>query len=192
MTQRIVVVVGPDMCGKTQIAQGITRATGIPYFKSSSEHDAYLSSKTTRRELFLNQLRYADPRVVDLLKQTGQSVVFDRGWPCEHAYSQVMNRETDDKMLWHLDEQWASLDARVVVCYRDSYLGIHDDLDDTIDPSVLTRLDEAYRDFTFRTRCRTYRLNVDDEDLHREVGEALAFMGYPPTDVPGMIEGFRP
>jgi hypothetical protein len=176
--QRLVFFVGPDMCGKTNIAQALSHATGIPYFKATSEHDAYLSSKVSKRELFLNQLRYADPRVVDLLKQTGQSVVFDRGWPCEYAYSTVMGRETDNKMLWHLDEQWASLDARIVSCYRTSYMGIVDDLDEGIRAGTLHELDSAYVDFAQRTRCKVHRLCVDDEDLEREVAEVCMFIGF--------------
>jgi hypothetical protein len=177
--QQVVMVCGPDMCGKTQIAKELAKVTGIPYFKASSEHDAYLSSKVSKRELFLNQLRYADPRVVDLLKQTGQSVVFDRGFPCEYVYSQVMNRETDLKMLKHLDEAWAALGAKVVVCYRTSYGGIVDDLDPNITEKTLLDLAATYFDFAGRfTKCRFHYLNVDDEDLVREVKEVLAFMGW--------------
>lgn len=177
--QQIVFFVGPDQCGKTHIAQALSRATGIPYFKATSEHDAYLSSKVSKRELFLNQLRYADPRVVDLLKQGGDSRIFDRGWPCEFSYSRVMNRETDMKMLQHLDEAWAALGAKVVVCYRSSYHGIVDDLDPGITAKVLHELAEQYFEFgrSF-TKCKTYNLCVDDENLNREVAEVLGFISY--------------
>ncbi len=174
--QRIVFFVGPDMCGKTEIAKALSRMTDIPYFKASSEHDAFLSSRVSKRELFLNQLRYADPRVMDLLKQTGQSVIFDRGYPCEYAYSKVFERETDTKMLKHLDEQWSTLDARIVLCYRSSYAGITDDLDPTVKGEVLHKLHDAYADFASWTRCKLLRLNVDDEDLQREIDEVYHFI----------------
>jgi hypothetical protein len=178
VTQRVVFFVGPDMCGKTQIAQAISRISGIPYFKASSEHDSYLSSKVSKREAFLNQLRYADPRVFDVLKQTGHSLVFDRGFPCEAVYSQVMQRPTDARMLWHMDEMWASLGASVVVCGRSSYAGIADDLDCSIQEGTLQRLHGAYLAFAMQTRCRVMHLNVDDENLGRECDEVLAFLGY--------------
>jgi hypothetical protein len=176
--QRIVFFVGPDMCGKTNIAQALSRATGIPYFKASSEHDAYLSSKVSKRELFNNQLRYADPRVCDLLKQTGQSVVFDRGFPCEYVYSRVMGRQSDTQMLLHLDREWANLGAWVILCYRTSYLGIVDDLDPNITSHKLDALSAEYFDFAKRiTKCRTYALCVDDEDLQRELGDVYKALG---------------
>lgn len=178
MTQHVVMFVGPDMCGKTQIAKAVARVTGIPYFKATSEHDSYLSSKVTKREAFLNQLRYADPRVFDVLKQTGHSIVFDRAYPCELVYSSVMGRETDSSMLGHMDETWASLGARIVVCQRSSYEGIVDDLDSKITASTLQRLHEGYDSFARTTQCKVLRLNVDDENLFREVDDVLAFMGY--------------
>lgn len=179
--------VGPDMCGKTQIAKAVSHVTGVPYFKASSEHDSYLSSKVTRREAFLNQLRYADPRVFDVLKQTGHGIVFDRAYPCEMVYSSVMGRETDHTMLDHMDAMWASLGTQVVVCYRSSYEGIVDDLDAGIDAATLRRLHEGYESFSRMTRCEVLRLNVDDENLLREVEAVLAFMGYGAHDRNRMV-----
>jgi len=174
--QRIVFFVGPDMCGKTEISRALARMTDIPYFKASSEHDAFLSSRVAKRELFLNQLRYADPRVMDLLKQTGQSVIFDRGFPCEYAYSKVFNRETDTKMLAHLDEQWAKLDARIVLCCRNSYANVVDDLDPTVKGETLQQIHDAYVDFATWTKCKLLKLQVDDEDLQRELDEVHYFI----------------
>ena len=174
--QRIVFFVGPDRCGKTEISTALSKVTDIPYFKASSEHDAFLSSRVSKRELFLNQLRYADPRVMDLLRQTGASVIFDRGYPCEAAYSKVFNRETDIKMLQHLDEEWAKLDARIVLCHRTSYAGIRDDLDPTIEHHALNLIHDAYFEFASWTKCKLLKLNVDDENLQRELDEVHYFI----------------
>lgn len=176
MTQHIVFFVGPDRCGKTEIAKATARRLDVPYFKASSEHDSYLSSKVTRREAFLNQLRYADPRVFDVLKQSGHSLIFDRGYPCEYAYARVFDRATDTKMLLHMDEMWASLGAVIVLCVRSTYEGIVDDLDPNIDASKLCEIHDAYDDFASWTKCRIMQLNVDDEDLEREVDDVLRFL----------------
>ena len=174
--QVVVFFVGPDMCGKTEISKAVAAATGIPYFKASSEHDSYLTSKTSRQAAFMNQLRYADPRVFDLLKQTGHSVIFDRGFPCEWAYSKVMNRPTDQEMLFHMDDQWSTLNTKVVLCRRSSYSGIVDDLDSSIKEEILKKLDAAYHEFACWTSCSVYNLNVDDEDLNREVAEVVKYI----------------
>lgn len=175
--QHIVFFVGPDRCGKTEISTALSRITGIPYFKATSEHTSFLSSRVSKSDQFLNQLRFADPRVIDLLRQTGHSVVFDRGFPCEFVYSKVMGRETDMVMLKHLDEEYEKLGAKIVMCHRSSYKGIQDDLDPTIKQDLLEKLDKAYFEFLSWTKCDHLLLNVDDEDLDREVDQVTRFMG---------------
>lgn len=174
--QQLVFFVGPDMCGKTEISRELSRRLNVPYFKATSEHTSFLSTRVSTSDQFLNQLRFADPRVLDILRQTGHSVVFDRGFPCEYAYSRVFGRETDTVMLKHVDEAYAALGAVVVFCHRSSYAGTYDDLDPTVGPELLNKLHVAYDDFARWTRCQLLRLNVDDENLDREVNEVLDFM----------------
>jgi hypothetical protein len=174
--QLLLFFVGPDMCGKTEIAHEVSKVIDVPYFKATSEHTSFLSSRVSTNDQFKNQLRFADPRVYDLLRQTGHSVIFDRGFPCEYAYSQVLGRETDMTMIKHMDEAWASLDARIIFCYRSSYKGIVDDLDPTINESMLDKLDAAYCDFMDSTKCKVLELNVDDEDLNREVTDIITYL----------------
>lgn len=185
-TQRIVMFVGADMCGKTQIAKELSRVALIPYFKATSEHTTFLSSRVAVNDQFLNQLRFADPRVFDLLRQTGHSVIFDRAYPCEYAYSKVLGRETDMKMLHHVDESWASIKAKIVFCHRSSYAGIQDDLDPTIGEGNLLNLHAAYEEFFDWTKCEVLRLNVDDEDLEREVNDCMAFLGHSANSIYSM------
>lgn len=174
--QKLVIMVGPDMVGKTEISKELSRRLAVPYYKATSEHTSFLSSRVSKNDQFLNQLRFADPRVLDVLRQTGHSMVFDRGFPCEYAYSRVLDRETDLTMLKHLDEAYAKLGAVVVFCHRSSYEGINDDLDPTIGQEQLDKLHAAYEDFSGWTKCKLLKLNVDDENLNREVNEIIEFM----------------
>lgn len=174
--QTILIVIGPDMVGKTNIVKELSRITRIPSFKATSECTSFLSSRVARDDQFLNQLRFADPRVVDLLRQTSHSVIFDRGFPCEYAYSKVFDRETDMTTLKHLDEAYAALGAVIIFCQRSSYVGIKDDLDPTIEEHTLLDLHNAYEEFAQWTRCHLLRLNVDDENLDREVRDVVNFI----------------
>lgn len=172
--QIILFFVGPDMCGKTQIAKKLSSVINVPYFKASSEHDSFLTSKDAKD--FLNQLRYADPRVFDVLKQTRYSLIFDRGFPCEYAYSHVLKRETDLTMLKHMDEMWSSIDARIILCRRSDYTHIVDDLCSDITGEILGQIENAYHDFLKWSKCKSYILNVDDEDLEREVNTIIQYL----------------
>lgn len=175
MKPNVIVVVGPDMTGKTQIAKALARRTGLPYFKAKSEHDTYLNNA----DKFVQQLKYADTRLVDFLKQTGAPVVMDRGWPCEYVYSRVLQRATDHEVLAQVDEEMAKLGAKVVVCVRKKYDGIVDDLDPKLDSKKLQELTDAYYMFVAWTRCQCKVLEVDDEDLDREIEEILQWLGHP-------------
>lgn len=174
--QKLIFVVGPDRCGKTEIATELSKRLNVPYFKATSEHASFLSSRVSKNDQFLNQLRFADPRVLDLVRQTRHSVVFDRGFPCESVYSHVLDRETDHVMLEHIDTAYAELGAMIIVCRRSSYEGIYDDIDPSIGPELLKKLDDAYVRFASRTRCKVLFLNVDDENLEREIGDIINFM----------------
>ncbi len=166
-------MVGPDRCGKTEIAKALSKRLGISYFKASSEHQAFLS----KQEQFINDLRHADPRIYDLLAQTGLSIIFDRGYPCEAAYSKFFKRLTDENMLQRVDELYASLNAKIIICTRASFNGIQDDLNPNLDETALQQISDLYMEFAKWTKCQTHILYVDDEDINRELSELLNFLG---------------
>ena len=166
--QKIVALCGPDMCGKTQIGHELSRRTGIPYFKASGEHADFL----LKPERFIQSLRYSDTRMLDVFQQCGYSMILDRCWACEYVYSQAFGRETDQDALKYVDEGFARLGALVVVTHRSSYKGIVDDLDpNRLNSKKLQQIHDLYQKFVMWTSCDVLQLNVDDENLDREVNE---------------------
>jgi hypothetical protein len=166
--QKILCFVGPDMCGKTEISSALSELTGIRRFKASSEHSTF---KNKEKYQFVDQLRLSDVRQLDLLKQVGFSMIMDRGWPCEYAYSAYFGRETDFDQLLANDLAYAKLGAQIVFCHRSSYEGIVDDLDPTIGPVELQKIHNYYEEFLRLTSCQVMKLNVDDHDLRRQVSD---------------------
>lgn len=165
------------MCGKTNIAARLSLATGIRTFKASSEHKAFLGDQRQ----FINDLRYADPRILDFIKQTGTSVIFDRAYPCEWVYSKFFGRETDEAVLRYIDDGYASIGVKIIVCTRRSFVGINDDLNSNIDEKALNELSRLYKEFLCTwTHCAGTTLFVDElnNDVHREVDEIMRVMGY--------------
>lgn len=170
--QQLLILEGPDMVGKTEISKEVSKRWNVPRFKASNEHQSFLHEEGS----FLNHLRYADPRVVDMLKQTGHSVIFDRAYPSEWVYSRVLGRKTDDKMLQFVDESFAALGTFIVICRRSTYEGIVDDVDpQRLNTETIKKIDRTYLEFSRWTRCKTFMLNVDDQDLDREVDD-IEFM----------------
>lgn len=163
------------MTGKTQISHELARQLGVHYYKATSEHHAFMNDP----DRFINDIRYADPRLIDFIRQTKTSVVMDRGFPCQYAYAKVLGRDNDPGALARVDDGYAALGAKVIWCHRQGgYDGIFDDLDPVrINPTTLQALHEAYEEYiTKQMKCRYLALPVDDENLDREVSEILKFL----------------
>ncbi len=171
--QPIVFMIGPDRCGKTEIGKALSKRLGVPYYKAAAERTAFVSNQ----DRFINDIRYSCPARLDLLKQLGAGVVYDRGYPCEWVYSRFFERQTDETAITWLDEQYAEMGAVIVICHRQKgYAGIVDDLDPNIEVHALNELHDLYWDFSKVTKCRVLKLAVDDENLDRELADIINFM----------------
>ena len=171
--QLIVAICGADMCGKTEIAKELACKTGTPYFKASTEHSDFLKHP----ERFVQSLRFSDTRMVDMFTQCGYSMILDRCWACEFVYSQALSRPTDMKMLYEVDRAFAKLDTIVVIAQRSNYDNIVDDIDpQRLFGSKLQEIHDLYEKFAEWTACSVLRINVDDENLTREVAEITDYL----------------
>lgn len=163
--QSVIIFDGPDGCGKTNIAQELSRISGITYFKNEDEHRYFRSDPS----YFINAIRYVDRYFTSYLEASGSSIILDRAWPSEWVYSKAMKRETDLEILRELDARHADLGTIIIVPVRSDYSNV----DETY-PELKTQLqniDRLYREFINWTKCETILLNVDDEDLDREINE---------------------
>lgn len=175
--QRVIIFEGPDMTGKTQIAQELSKRLGIPYFKNGSEVKQFLDPK----DYFVNTLRYADPFFLSYLQQSRHSVIIDRYTPSEWVYSKVFGRGTDTEALKRSDQALADLGAKIVITWRESYVGRSDDqFPDTIGHEKLQQIHDAYVQFREWTKCESIWLNVDDENLDREVDDVITMLDLAP------------
>jgi thymidylate kinase len=140
--QRIIIFGGPDRCGKTTIARTLSKVLDIPYFKPS--YQQYYAMKEP--SAFRHQTTWAEPKLLDFITQTGQSVIMDRGFPCDYVYSKVMGRETDWETITRLDKAYAKLGAVFVATLRYDYSGISDDWD-KISMGRLRSLHDTYEEY---------------------------------------------
>lgn len=172
MKQQLVIFVGPDKCAKSHISNELSKRTGIPTFKAKVQREFFASGGKD----FLPFLRYGETTILDMVEQTGQSVVFDRLWPCEWVYSRCFGRQTDEDVVRRLDERYAKLGALVIVCHRSDYSGIEDDLDPTVKKEKLEKLESLYREFAAQAKTRTEFLCVDDHDIERQISQINEWM----------------
>lgn len=154
--QRIVIWEGPDMCGKTNIATAYSQYSCIPLYKNSGELSHKLDS-----DYFVNTLRYYETHIINFISKLKIDVMFDRSYPSEWVYSQAFNRKTDGSVLHFVDETYAKMNAKIILCRRTNYDGIKDDLHSVIDSEKLKRLDELYERFMNWTVCDCETIFVD-------------------------------
>ncbi len=161
-----IALIGPDMTGKSNIAQALSNSTGVPVFKNTGEWKTKLSSE----DYFVNLLRYGGPFLMDFIKQTDTSVILDRFYPCEMVYSIAFGRETDMGVIDWMDEQFSKIDGKFIICLKKNYCGLVDDIyPDELPTEKLVKLDSLYRDFYEYTKCDAYILYTDDEDISSQL-----------------------
>mgnify|MGYP003402944588 FL=1 len=165
----IIYVCGPDHTGKTEISKALAQKINGTRFKASSEHETLIS----HADKFSIQTAICEPRQIDLITQIGAKVVFDRGWPCEFAYGNILERKVDLQSIFHIDELAYKANAIVIVCWRSSYKFIVDDLNIRLAGDMLSKIELEYR--RLATMCKTpfIFVNVDDENLDREINDIV-------------------
>lgn len=168
----VVLFDGSDKVGKTEMARELSKRLCIPYFKNQSEWHAFSNDPN----YFVNALKYGDPYFYNFLKMTGHSTILDRSYPSEWVYSRVYGRPTDHEALSHIDGLAADVGVKIIVPYRTSYEGLHDDMHD-IDSAYMQKISDMYAEFLNWTKCETLHLCVDSEDLDWEMKTILDFIG---------------
>ena len=170
--QRILFVCGPDRTRKSSIIK-LLASDKLPSFKASDEHLTFMNRSSDR---FLMNLVYSDVRMLDFLKQTKHSIIFYRGYPCEFVYSDFFNRKTNTSTLKYLDDEYAKLGAKILLCTRRSFEGITDDLDKNINEEALVKLSSLYDEFSTWTQCQVMKVFVDEKKKRDIVKEVRAWL----------------
>lgn len=169
--QKVIIFDGPDGCGKTHIGKALSQETGIPYFKNSDEHKYFLNDP----KYFIHAIRYVDTYFTSYLEVSKASVILDRAWPSEWIYSQVLGRTTDLGVLRELDSRHAALGTYIIIPHRSSYSMMKDDYEQV--SKNIDKIHNYYMEFAEWTRCNCLTMNVDDEDLIRELSVVKRFTG---------------
>ena len=169
-----VAFIGPDMTGKSNIASELSKRLNVPVFKNSGEWKTKLHSEN----YFLNLLRYGGPFLMDFMEQTDSNVILDRFYPCELVYAEAFGRSTDMEAISWMDNHFAAIDGKFIMCLREDYSGLVDDVyPDELPTEMLQKLDSLYREFHKTTSCDCLILHTDDRDLEKQIKTIVRFLG---------------
>jgi thymidylate kinase len=168
--QHVIIFDGPDGCGKTQMSQALANELEIPYFKNCDEHRYFLQDPS----YFLHAVRYVDTYFTSFLEQSGASVILDRAWPSEWIYGSVLGRKVDFEVLRELDSRHARLGTKIIVPVRSNYENSSDEYEAINDN--IEKIHERYLEFAEWSKCDVLVMNVDDENLERELSDIKQFL----------------
>lgn len=149
----VIIMEGPDGCGKTNIGKALAEELGYYYFKVDSEKHNWRAGK------FKEALEFDQTYIAQFLTQVPVDVVIDRAFPSEFVYSAVFKRETNPMVLKKVDEMFGDMDAVVIILLRHDYSGVKDDLVPTSD---LQKIHHLYWAFYAETNCRCIVMHVDE------------------------------
>lgn len=168
--QKIIIMEGPDRCGKTEVGKAVAEYFDIPYFKVSSEGENW-----RKEEGFLNALRYDQTYICEFLEQTGHSCVIDRAYPSEFVYSHIFNRHTDTDLIWELDDRFAKMGTTIVVCMRRFLPEIWDD--EHVPSEKFEALHGRYELFVRNTACNVVKMYTDGEKFDCDINKQMLLLG---------------
>ncbi len=161
--QQVIIVEGPDRVGKTHIVDFLSNKLEIPKFKRNlkgfSEYDFF-----DEPDAFANAVKYDQTYIVDFLRQTECSVIFDRSYPSEWVYSKVFKRKSEELLLELIDHEFSLLNTKLIVCLKENY-GKYQDKIEAVNENIL-EIDKMYNRFSNWTYCDNLVLYTDNEDIN--------------------------
>jgi thymidylate kinase len=153
--------VGPDRCGKTTLANKTSQLLNIPYFKNYTQKDFFCTKIDPVQKIYIE-----GNLQLQLFSQLGISVIKDRDFPCEYAYSKAYGRKSDDEYIFSLDSAYAALQTLIIFCYKDSYKEYNDEY---VNIDKIESIKKYYNEFLDKTRCKYLKLNTTDENLDNQL-----------------------
>ena len=167
MGQNLIIFEGPDLCGKTNIAEEVSRRLGIPVYKSGREHDLFHD-----KDAQYLTLKYGNYEMIKILDTTSASIMFDRFFPSEWVYSQVYDRTRDLSLVMEYDRYWASLGGKIIWLDKPEM----DGEDELIESSRYNEIRQKYEEYMALTECDIFRLDTTDRDLENQVNKICNFI----------------
>lgn len=164
-----IVFIGPDKSGKTTIAKELSQRLNWTYFKNTNEASLFKENN------HLQNFKINGPYLLNLLKSGVKNIIFDRGIPCEYAYSKAYNRETDEQLIFSLDEEYAKLDTLIIYVDRLDYKKELFD-EKIIDFENIKNIESHYQYFLNKTKCKFVHITTIGDNYDFQISYILAFI----------------
>jgi len=167
MEQIIVILDGPDGTGKTEISQGLSKVLRIHTFKNPLEGTLF------RNKTFQEEMKYVPEYIAAFLKQTGESIIFDRHYPAEYAYAKTLNRDFDEDKFWNIDKAFAAINTKIIICHKSTYTNYEDDL---VPMKCQEDIFRHYLVFATKSSCKNYFMDTSTQNLPEQLSTIVNWL----------------
>lgn len=163
----ILIFVGPDNTGKTEISKELSLKLNYQYYKNNVEHEHFKN-----KDNFNNILNYHGPAFVDFLTtiKIEEGLILDRFIPCEYAYAKTYNREYNEPLIFDLDDKLSKLNSVIIYCYKNSY---KDFVDEVVELKDMETVKKYYEEYFNKTKIPVIKIETSSENLELQINEIL-------------------
>lgn len=164
----IIIFEGFEKVGKTTIAKKLASEISVPYFKNPNELQNTLFEK--EQIDFEVQTKHDWRYMIEFLKQTKNSAIFDRSFISEFAYGKIFRsknyeKNNVEKFIKHYDDELGKINSFLIYCFKNH----NNEEDDIINKSFATNIDCLYRQYIEQTKIRTIIINTEDHNIERQI-----------------------
>jgi len=164
--QQIIIIEGTDKSGKSSIANILHKKMNIPCFKNLNEKEMIIEND------FDIEFKYVPEFLINILTQTGLSIILDRSYPSQYVYSLYYNRRFNSKKLWRIDKLFSYLNAKIIICIKNNNL----EKDEFIKIKDRNNLNKLFKRFYKKTKCNCLILNTTNENIEQQMKKIENFI----------------
>lgn len=162
--RNILIFDGIDGVGKSTISNALSEIINRPVFKKTNVKNNYD---------FVIDLVYSVESYTQFLEQTKYSVIFDRLYPSEYAYSKVFNRYTIHEKIKEIDRRFAKMGAKIIILEKNKKSYVKDDI---IPIEKYDELKTMFRKFAKITKCPSIIIDTSDQNLKKQIKQIIDFI----------------
>lgn len=163
---KILIFVGPDNTGKTEIGQALAEKLKYQYYKNDNEHYHFIEDS------FNKLVKYHAPGMIDFFKKISikEGLILDRFTPCEYAYAKTFKREFDEELIFKLDLELSLLNTVIVYCYKNEYQDFYDEVVKIEDMKTVMHY---YQEYFEKSKIPVISIETSSENLELQIAEIL-------------------
>ena len=168
MPKTLLIIEGPDNCGKTNIASLLSNILKIPVYKSGREVDAF-----NEIDAQYNILKWGVYEQLKMIETYGGGIIFDRFFPSEFVYSRVYNRKSDIELIKKYDKELNKLGGKIIFLDKE----VMDGEDDLIKEEKYQKIREQYEIYKNEiTSCSHITIDTSDRNTQKQLSKLLPFI----------------